>query len=58
MVLQVLADTGQLVLDGDAERLQQRAGPDARQLQQLRRADGAGPVRQSRQLQPGMWIQW
>ena len=41
MVLQVLADAGQRMLHRNAVRLQQGGRPDARQLQQLRRADGA-----------------
>ena len=36
MILQVLADAGQIVNHGNAERAQFRRGPDARQLQQLR----------------------
>ena len=42
VVLQVLADARELVRHLDAERLQHRARPDARELQDLRRADGAG----------------
>ena len=42
MVLQVFTHTGQLALDGYAVLLQQRGGADARQLQQLRRLNGAG----------------
>ena len=41
MVAQVLADAGQLVLHLDAERLQQRCGADARDLQELRRVHRA-----------------
>ncbi len=41
VILQVLADTGQRVHDGDAELLQQRRRPDARQLQELRRLQRA-----------------
>src|SRR6185437_443795 len=42
MVLQVLAHPRQRVTDGDAVTLQQLAGADSRDLQELRRADGAG----------------
>ena len=42
VVLQVLADAGELMHDVDAVLLQQGAGADARQLQDLRRADRAG----------------
>ena len=43
MVVQVGADRGQIVHDVDAHLLEMRAGPDARQQQQLRRAvDAAG----------------
>ena len=42
VVLEVLADAGQLVHDRDAVLLQQRAGPDARELEDLRAADRAG----------------
>ena len=42
MVLQVLADTGQVAHDRDAVPAQQRRRADARQLQQLRRLDRAG----------------
>jgi hypothetical protein len=41
MVLQVLAHAGQVVAHGNALALQQRARPYARQLQDLRRVDGA-----------------
>ena len=37
MVLQVFADAGQVLHDGDAQLAKQRRRPDARQLQQLRR---------------------
>ena len=39
MVVQVLADAGEVVHDGDAARGQQRRRTDARQLQNLRRSD-------------------
>src|SRR5690606_4712295 len=42
MVVQVLADARQVVHDGDATLGEQRARADARQLQQLRRADRSG----------------
>ena len=42
VVLQVLADAGQIVQHLDAVFAQQRRRPDARELQQLRRADRAG----------------
>src|SRR5262249_45249214 len=42
MVAQILADTAQLVLHRDAERLEPLALADACQLQQLRRGDRAG----------------
>jgi hypothetical protein len=42
VVLQVLADARQLVHQRNAHALEQRARPDARELQQLRRLDGAG----------------
>src|SRR5690606_9514915 len=42
MVLQVPADTGQRLDDADAVPLQQLAGTDARELQQLRRLDRSG----------------
>src|SRR5262245_7641459 len=41
MVLQVLADALELMADLDAERREQVAGADPRQLQDLRGADGA-----------------
>jgi ABC-type amino acid transport substrate-binding protein len=42
MVLQVGADVGVFARHRNAERLEERAGADAGQLQQLRRGDGAG----------------
>ena len=42
VVLQVLADAGQLVAHRHAGRLQHGSRADARQLQDVRRADGAG----------------
>ena len=42
MVLQIGADTGQVKRHRDAQALQQGGGADARQLQNLRRADGPG----------------
>jgi hypothetical protein len=42
MVLQVLADARHMVRDRDPERLQPLAAADAGQLEDLRRADGAG----------------
>ena len=42
MVLQVGAHAGQVLFDLDAVLLQQRRRPDARELQDLRRADAAG----------------
>ena len=42
VVLQVLADAASVVRDGYAVLLQQRARPDARELQYLRAADRAG----------------
>ena len=42
MVLEVLADAGEVAADGDAVRLQQRRRADAGELQDLRRADRAG----------------
>ena len=42
MVLEIGADAGQIGRDGNAVPLQQRRWPDARQLQELRRADAAG----------------
>src|SRR5262249_36575115 len=42
VVLQVFADAVKRVPHLDAERLQHRAGADARELQDLRRADSAG----------------
>ena len=62
VVVQVLPDAGQVAEHVDAALLQQGAGADARQLQDLRRADGAGgqdhlaPRRQplaGQQLDPG-----
>ena len=41
MVLQPLAHLGRIVHHRDAVALQQRAGPDARELQQLRRIERA-----------------
>src|SRR6185436_10982246 len=41
MVLQALANAGQVVRDRDAVPPQQRGGADARELQQLRRVDRA-----------------
>ena len=41
MVLQVAADAGKIVDDGDASRLQRVGGTDPRELQQARRADRA-----------------
>ena len=41
VILQVLADTGQVEHDGNVEFLQPRTGADARALQQLRRRDRA-----------------
>ena len=42
MVLQIAPDARQLMADGDAQALQHVARPDAGELQELRRADGAG----------------
>jgi len=42
MILQVLTDTGNVMHHGDAEVMQQGARPQARQLKDLRRADGSG----------------
>ena len=42
MVLQVLADPGQLVPHGHPGGGERRAGADAGELENLRRADGAG----------------
>jgi hypothetical protein len=42
VVLEVLAHAGQVALDRDAHALQMRPGADARQHQQLGRAEGAG----------------
>ena len=41
MVSAVLADTRQLVVDGNADFLEQSGRADAGELQQLRRVDGA-----------------
>ena len=40
VVLEVLADTGQVVHHRDAERFEQIGGPDSRQLEQLGRIEG------------------
>ena len=42
MILQILADSGQIADDRNAVAGQQRARPNPRKLQQLRRPDGAG----------------
>src|SRR5205807_10309411 len=41
VVLEVLPDTGKGVDDRDPERLQERRAPDAGELQELRRVEGA-----------------
>ena len=50
VVLQVLADAGQVVHDRDAELAQLGAGPDARQQQQPGRVDRAAARRRPRAL--------
>jgi hypothetical protein len=42
MVLEILADTGQIAENRNAERLQQAARSDARELKQLRALQRAG----------------
>jgi hypothetical protein len=42
MILQIRADAGRIVDHGNPVLRQQAAGPDARQLEQLRRIDRAG----------------
>ena len=57
MVVEVLADPRQRVEDRDAVRLQEGAGPDAGELEDLRRSDGAGsehdlPPRRHEEVEP------
>ena len=53
MVLQVLADARQVVNDLDSQRLKVACGADARQHQQLRRAERARRTMTSRRLDAG-----